>query len=283
MNSNQSANPLAKHFRKPAIYLKLPSGGAFWPSGAINLPENGEIPVFPMTTGDEITLKTPDALMNGAGMVSVIHSCCPNITDAWRMPAVDSDSILIAIRIASYGQNMDITSFCPNCNEENDHSVDLTGLLGHVKMPDYVTPLIHDGLKIKLRPQEYAQVTQSNIITFEETKLSQALTAEDISDEVRNAKLKQSMERIIELNDNLMVKSTEYIEMSDGTRVTESGYLTEFYQNCDAKVTKAVREHLEKLSQQAALPENHVKCSECETEYRVPLEFDYSSFFAIGS
>ena len=55
-------NPLAKHFRQPAIYLQLPSGGKYWPDGSIDLPLNGQIPVYPMTTRDEISIRTPDAL-----------------------------------------------------------------------------------------------------------------------------------------------------------------------------------------------------------------------------
>ena len=77
-----SSNPLAKHFRQPALYIKLPSSGRFWPDGSIEIPLNGEIPVYPMTAKDEIMIRTPDALLNGAGTVSVIQSCCPNILDA---------------------------------------------------------------------------------------------------------------------------------------------------------------------------------------------------------
>jgi hypothetical protein len=61
-----------------------------------------------MTTKDEITLKTPDALLNGQGVVNVIESCCPAIKDAWAMPSIDVDATLIAIRIASYGNQMDL-------------------------------------------------------------------------------------------------------------------------------------------------------------------------------
>ncbi|NDB58023.1 hypothetical protein EB001_06220, partial [bacterium] len=108
-----SMNPLAKHFRQPSVYLKLPSGGKYWPEGTINLPANGEVPIMAMTTKDEITIRTPDALMNGQGVVDLIQSCCPNITNAWAMPTIDSDAILVAIRIATNGSNMDIDSKCP--------------------------------------------------------------------------------------------------------------------------------------------------------------------------
>jgi hypothetical protein len=279
----QHSNPLAKHFRKPAIYVKLPSGGKFWPRDSINLPENGEIPVYPMTTSDEITLKTPDALMNGTSVVSVVQSCCPNIKDAWRMPAVDTDYLLIAIRIASYGQNMEINTVCPHCTEQNEHEVALSDILDRVRCPDFGPPVHHDGLKIKLRPQDYVQVTQSNMISFEEEKLAQALAATGVDEEVRNARLKSSMKRIIDLNDQLMVKCTEYIEMSDGERVTDENYLREFYQNADARVVRAVTDRLAELAREAALPLSEVSCSECHKGYKVPIEFDYASFFAPGS
>ena len=114
------SNPLAKHFRQPAVYLRLPSGGAYWPNESVILPANGELPVYPMTTKDEIILRTPDALINGAGVVTVIQSCIPSITNAWNMPSVDVDACLIAIRIASYGNGMDVTVICPKCQNQED-------------------------------------------------------------------------------------------------------------------------------------------------------------------
>ena len=143
------ANPLAKHFRQPSIYIKLPSNGRFWPEGALDLPVTGQIPVYPMTAKDEITLRTPDALMNGAGVVDVIRSCCPSITDPWKMPSIDVDAVLIAIRIASYGADMDIDTDCPYCKEENTHTVNLNESLNGIRCPDYDQKFAFDNLKIK--------------------------------------------------------------------------------------------------------------------------------------
>ena len=70
MSSN---NPLQQYFRQPAIYLRLPSNGEFYPPGSIDMPVNKEIPIFPMTAIDEITYRTPDALFNGTAVVNVIQ------------------------------------------------------------------------------------------------------------------------------------------------------------------------------------------------------------------
>ena len=92
-----SNNPLQQFFRQPAIYIKLPSNGKFYPEGALTMPENGEIPVYPMTAVDEITYRTPDALFNGTAVVNVIQSCVPAIKNAWFIPAMDIDTLLLLI------------------------------------------------------------------------------------------------------------------------------------------------------------------------------------------
>jgi hypothetical protein len=96
-------NPLKQYFRRPAIYLKLPSGGALYPPGVIKPTENGELPVYPMTAIDEITTKTPDALFNGVAMVEIIKSCVPDVLDPWSINSIDLDAILLAIKSAAGG------------------------------------------------------------------------------------------------------------------------------------------------------------------------------------
>jgi hypothetical protein len=71
-----SQNPLQRFMRQPSIYLKLPSEGKYFgQQGAVEMPVNGELPMLPMSTRDEIVLNTPDALMNGQGVVDIIQSC----------------------------------------------------------------------------------------------------------------------------------------------------------------------------------------------------------------
>ena len=89
-------NPLTQYFRQPSIYIKLPSQGNYYPAGAIEMPQNGELPVLPMTAIDEITYRTPDALFSGQAVINVIQSCIPAIKDAWAIPSIDIDTILVA-------------------------------------------------------------------------------------------------------------------------------------------------------------------------------------------
>lgn len=276
-------NPLSKHFRQAAIYLKLPSKGAYWEDGSIDLPVTGEIPVYPMTTKDEITLRTPDALLNGQGMVDVMHSCCPNIKNAWKMPSVDVDAVLVAIRMASYGSDMEITSTCPSCAAESNHSIDLSYVAARFKMPNYSDLLEIDDLKIKLKPQQYFSVNRNGQIMFEEQRILQAVSDESIPEEVRNQKFKDHMQKLIELNLESLANSTEYIETPDGSRVTNKDHIEDFYANAPTKTIKTMRDRLEAIAQEAAIPNVQVQCESCQKEYSVGVEFNYTSFFDQGS
>ena len=162
-----NTNPLKQYFRRPEIYLKLPSGGNFYPEGSIDLPDNKELPIYPMTAIDEITSKTPDALFNGTAVVEIIKSCVPNIKDPWAIPSIDLDPILVAIRAASNGNILDIDSTCPSCSEEASYSINLVGLLGKLEVGNYDEPVVINELSFKFKPFSYKKVNNINMVQFE--------------------------------------------------------------------------------------------------------------------
>lgn len=277
-----TANPLSKYFRQPAIFIKLPSNGKHWPEGSIVLPMNGEIPVYPMTTRDEITLRTPDALMNGAGVVDVIQSCCPNIKDPWKIPNVDIDSILIAIRIASYGSTMEVETTCPKCSTVGTHNLDLQAALASVRAPNYSVPLEVKELKIKFCSLPYFGANRAGAIEFEEQKLMQALSKADIDEETRSREVFNSMQRLIAISVESLAASTEYIELDNGIKVTEKSYIQEYYTKADGATVKQIQQKLMEINSAGGIKSQDVTCNACENVFSVPIMFDYSAFFGQG-
>lgn len=278
--SVNTANPLAKHFRQPAIYIKLPSNGKFWPEDTLELPVNGTVAVYPMTAKDEIVLRTPDALLNGQGIIDVIQSCCPSIKNAWHMPSIDVDAVLIAIRIASYGSQMDMNVTCPACSHPHDIAVDLSYLLDNIKVPDYSKKSTIDNINIKLHPQHYFSVNNANQIRYEEQRILDALSDTSLAEDVRLAEYSKHLTRIVDLNLDILVNSVEYIETDDNSIVSEPEFIKEFFQNCDTEIVHTLQDRLEEISKSAGLPDINSSCPECEKSYKIPLEFDYSNFFA---
>lgn len=275
----QNPNPLSSHFRQPAVFLKLPSGGKYYAPDAINLPATGEIGIMPMTAKDEIMLRTPDALMNGQGVVSVIQSCCPNIVNAWGMPTIDVDAVLIGIRIATYGEKMDVDSKCMHCKHENRHQISLNQSLLRIKSPDYNQTIIDNGLKIKFKPLNYYQSNQNNILNFEEQKLLQVFSDENLDPDTRKIQFDGHLQRIISLNIKNLSQATESITTDQGVVVTDVNFIEEFYTNCSNTTIKHVQKKLQDFADQVSLPPARVQCESCEKEYNVAITFDYANFF----
>jgi len=276
-------NPLRAHFRQPAIYLKLPSGGQFWTNG-LDLPEVGEIPVYPMTARDEILLKTPDALLNGQGVVDVIESCCPHITNAWDMPSIDVDSVLIAIRIASYGNSMSIDTKCPHCETDNTFDFDLNGYLDSVQIPNYNQKIEHEKIKIKIKPQNYASLNETNKISYEQQRVLENIALDGSEDVNKVAEYKKHIARLVDLNAKLLVDNTEYIEIvNTGAIVDDPEFIQEFYFNCDADLCKELQSKIVEVNREGAIKPQTGECSNCAKTFDVTLTFDYASFFASSS
>jgi hypothetical protein len=281
-NGQAQSNPLQKYFRQPGVYIKLPSEGEFWPPNSLNLPANGEIPVYPLTTRDEIALRTPDALMNGAGVADVIQSCCPNILDAWKMPTIDVDAVLIAIRIASYGHMMDFDMNCPYCNAENSFQQDLRDNLAAIKKPDYKKTITTENLIIKLRPAAYFEANKTGQINFEEQKLMQAVENTDLDPGVRNLQISQSTKRLVEIGLDNLTAVTDYIATDEGDVVKDPKFIRDFYVNASSSTVKLINEQLEAFTKEYSQKTLLANCTSCSKDFEVPIEFNYTNFFDKG-
>jgi len=280
---NLSNNPLAKHFRQPVLYLKLPSNGRWYAEGAVNIPVTGEVPIYAMTARDEITMKTPDALMNGSSTVHVIESCCPAIKDAWKMPTVDLDPVLIAIRLATYGKEMEFTAACPHCGSKNEKALDLSVLLDKITLADWSTTVKVNNLEILLKPQSYEDFNKNNLMNFEEQRIIQLVQNQELTDEQKTKEFDILFQRLIETGINQVGKSIAGIKTEDGQVVEDQTFIREFLDNCDKSVWTAIKDQLEAIqSTNNKYTELTLACenTECNKEFVTPFIFEQSTFFA---
>ena len=277
-----SNNPLRQFFRQPAIYLTLPSKGQYWPPGALVMPENGEIPIYPMTAIDEISYRTPDALFNGQALINVVQSCVPAIKDAGKIPSTDLNALMVAIRIASYGHSMDISSTCPECTNEDDFSADLRTILDNIGRPDYIKTVDLGDLQIIFKPSSYEESNKSAMEQFERQKYLQQTLQTELSEDERNRVLAETLQQITELTLNLIVKSVAAIQIP-GTVVTDAEQIKEFLRESDRNVFRQIRDHVIELTQQAQIKPLDVECTECHHKYQQEINMDMTSFFDAAS
>jgi hypothetical protein len=278
----QTLNPLRQFFRQPAIYLKLPSAGRYWPAASLDLPANGELPIYPMTAIDEITYRTPDALFNGQAVISVIESCVPAIKNAWHVPNIDLSPLLIAIRIASQGHEMGLNAVCPSCNHTEEYALDLRTILDQLRVPNFAETLNYGDLEIVFKPVTYEQQNQSSIAQFEQQKLLSVLPTSELPEEEKMSRLNQSLKVITDLTINILCQSIAIIKTPSAV-VSDTAQIEEFLRNCESKIYNQIREHVVSLRQQSDIPPLKIKCTECEHEYEQALDLDIANFFASAS
>lgn len=274
----KNPNPLRQFFRQPAIYLRLPSGGKGWPKNSIDLPENGELPIYPMTAMDEITYRTPDALFNGEAVTSVIQSCVPNIRDAWQVPAVDLDSLLVAIRIASYGHDMEIDTTCPQCNEEALFNLDLRTVIDKIQAADYTKHLSIGDLDIFFKPLSYREITANSQLQFEQQKTVQVLSDINVTDENKAQQLSRMMRKMVEATVTVLAQSIREIRTRNAI-VQDPKQIDEFMHNCDRSMFNQIKDHVVELREKSELRPLKMKCRSCQHEYEQNFTLDMARFF----
>lgn len=284
-NTNTQApakNPLSAWFRQPKIYVRLPSKGKFYPQGTLDVSTNEEYPVYAMTAKDELLFKTPDALLTGQSTVEVIKSCIPAIKDPWLMPSIDLDFCLIAIRIATYGEKMDVGADCPHCNAENSYDLDLSVWLEMFGNYQYVDTIPVDPLLVHIRPYTYQEITKTSIKTIEQQKIFAVINNDNMSDEEKLAKFGESFVKLTELTVDLIANCISKIDTPDGS-TSDKSQIKEFINNASKDVFDKISSHVTSLKDQLDLTAHDVECTECHKKFDLPITMDQSNFFAVRS
>ena len=286
MNNTQATpkkhNPLAQWFRQPKIYIQLPSKGKFYPTGSLDVSVNDEYAVYAMTAKDELMLKTPDALMSGQSTVEVIKSCVPSIVNPWEMPSVDVDAVLLSIRVATYGENMEVSTNCPSCKEENTYNVNLLNWLSKLRNFNFSEIIDASPLTIHIKPYSYKELSDTGLKSFEQQRLLSIINDENITDSEKIEKFNESFVKLTELTVNTLAKCVWKIDTPDG-EITDKDFITEFVEDAPKEVFDKISTQLSNIKEQMGFGNQEVTCTHCNHEFTMPIELDQSSFFVKGS
>lgn len=283
-----SANPLAQYYRRPGTYLGLPSKGKFY-SVPPKLSDTNELAVYPMTAKDELALKNPDGLLNGEALKQVIASVCPDIANVNEIPAPDIDAILVAMRMTSYGDDMDLTvnHNCVESEGKGQHvTVGLGGVLATLKeIPDHVGKVtLSSGVQVVLKP--YTLEAQSKLLRIQFSTMRQLQAAEaneKISIEQKADIANNGYEQLVALSQEVLAKSIISVTLPDGTEVTNAGHIYEWVKNLDRASNSRLDEELKHFGEYGITRTLKVKCDHCGEDFNSDMLFDPTSFFEVGS
>jgi len=280
-------NPLTMYMRQPKIYMRLPTDGAFWPPGSIDMPDNNQLPVYSMTARDELLLNIPDALMNGQAVVDIIQNCVPNIKNAWAAPISDIDALLIAIRIATYGEMM-TTPVKFGDSLELEYQLDLRNLMDQLMNQLTWNPVIpvSDELTIFVRPLTYKELSSAALKTFETQKIMQIVNDDKISDDDKIKLFRESFKKLTETTLDTIANSINKIESINGS-TDNPAFIKDFVDNIDKELFDVVQKHLEHLKESNTIKPMSVSVTNEMREngvtgdtVEIPITFDPTTFFA---
>lgn len=276
MQPVNQTNPLQKYYRQPKLFVSLPSKGLYYAEGTLQ-GDASNVPIFGMNGMDEILYKTPDALFSGEATTKVIESCCPYIRDASNMPTLDVDTLVIAIRIATFGEKITYGHTCRNCGAENDFEIDLRVILEYFSGLKYENIVEVNDLKVTLRPLTYKELTRINIENF---KLQKMLLQLDLigDEEQKQAKVDEIYRKLAELQTELFITSIESVQIPEGI-VNEKDYIADWVKNSERELYSKIKEKLEANKNTWEVPKQTIQCTACGTPDALEINLDQSSFF----
>ncbi len=275
-----TVNPLNQWFRMPGLHVKLPTGGRFLPPGSVDFVGDGMVPVLPMRAADELLLKNPDALMSGYAIQQMLASCVPAIKTPRLISAPDLDVLLLAIRAATYGDEMDVQANCPSCEHVNDFAANLPAMLSDIiPIPDDTSIRLSDEIVVQLRPYTFSDTTALSMTTYQETRKVQALDIdEQATDQDRTAQLNESMSRLTSMSAELMAGCVYAVITPDG-EVVDPTFIAEFVANIARPWSKKIEDKLREMNDAGVRKMVPMKCQKCEHEWETTIEFDPANFF----
>ena len=274
-------NPLKSYFRKPGIWVKLPSQGQFYTVKPKDLNEQGEIPVFPMTAKDELLLKNADALLNGSAIVELIQSCAPTISDPSNMPSVDLDAVLLAIRRCTYGETMDIATM-HDCKEnaKNEVSLNLNAVISSIKVVDIIEPAtLSNSIKVYIKPITVKQLLDLNWVQYEQIRNLQLAEQNEVDEKTKVDLLQKSYQTLTNQNIKIVSECIDSVLLPDGVSVNNAANIKEWATDLSKQDFKLIETAIMELGNKGVEKTFKVQCQHCNQEYDSQLDLNPTSFF----
>lgn len=270
---------LNKHKRQPKIYVDVPSEFKFMDNKAVPGVSFKELSVYSMTGGDEIALKTPEALLNGVAIKNLIQSCVPSIKDAGELSSIDIEFLLIAIRIASYGNDFSKGSVCPHCQEDNNHDLELSNFIDEYGRKEFVDNVTINNLKFYIRPLTYNEWTEIQTSLFQANRTMYQITEQPDMSEEKKDEITKSVFTIIQSINQRNVLYQVYKVKDGEEEETNLNAIRAFILEEDRTYFNGIEDLIKINTATWDLPKLDLTCGGCEKEYKSVFSMDDSNFF----
>jgi hypothetical protein len=195
---------------------------------------------------------------------------------------MDMELILAAIRVASYGEALELSTLCPcEKNVRLEYSIDLRTVIDFLGSINFDSVLmLKNGLKLKLKPLNYREISKAKIKTWEQQKIFQIVNNDTLSDEEKQKYFNDSFNKLTEITIETLTGMIESIETPEAV-VNNREFIMEFINNSEREIFNEFEGRIGEIKEKISLKPMKVKCTEegCDREFDLPISLDQSNFF----
>lgn len=255
-------NPLLARIRLPGETHSLPSRGLFYTDGELDPSiKDGEVHIHPMTTIDEITMRSADLLFTGKAIEEIFKRCIPSVLKPHRLFQKDVDFLLTVLRKVTYGDEVEIT-YQHNCASDakiHSYNVNLPNILRHVKKINPTT--IGSKFTVRMPNDQVVSVAPLRYDTMIEML---QLTDKDLSLQDREDMAVKLLLNVIEKVDS----------------VTEKSLIKEWLKQISAGWSRKIDEAIKSTQDDWGVDFNVIiQCLDCQQQVKVPAPLNPLFFF----
>ena len=276
------SNPLISAYRKPSLYINLPSGGKYY-NPQPKLSVDGELAVYAMTARDELITKTPDALFNGEATISLLESCCPDIPNPRQIPVNDLMVIMLGIRQASYGREIEVDLTCPECEHVNRVGIDSQNIIDKAMLKNPINNRIqlNEGFIVALKPYNLEDRNTLQIQQIKQVKMIEGLQDPNMDDQSRQDLFGRTFIEMAELTVDLITNCVDSVQApgSDSEAISDKDMIREWLKSITSADYEIIKNKVEDLSADGIENKFNISCQNCDNKWETEVELDITNFF----
>lgn len=263
--TDQIVNPLMNRIRIPGEHHTLPSRGLFYEKGVLSDDvKDGELLILPMTTQDEIYMRSPDMLFSGESIRKVFARTCPQVLKPGQLLSKDTDFILTVLRKISYGDQLEIT-YNHGCTDSKEHNypIKIENLLTQIKRIDPTT--IAGKFTMKLENEQ--------IVKFAPIKYDDVVSMLQLNITDSNRELPP---------EELLSRTTSYISslIESVDNITDKKQIEEWLEQIPPKWTRQFQAIIDATQNDWGVDFNvNIKCEDCGKEAKIVSPISPLFFF----
>lgn len=279
MNNVPASNPLAQYFRQVKLYIPIPSKSLYYKDGVVELSENGELGILPMTGKDELALKNPDALFNGESLIEVLKSCAPGVKNARALLTNDMDAIITAIRYATYNDTLETQINCPKCSHENNYKLDLQYALDNMTYLEREYFVNINDLTIFIQPYTFPDVLKAMHAHLEQSKLVRSLSNDAIDEKVRAEIFSKAFKELSVTKFDLLCSSVvRIVNESNNINVVDKSFIKDYLLNIDKKSVDKISDLVDEVNKVGISRTFSAVCAKCNHKWDSDIDFNPVNF-----